>query len=272
MKKSLLTFATALLCISISSAQEEINKQLSVRPVHSSDVMYKKTITRALDLREKQNMPLYSRNHEITSLLLDAVTKGTIKAYENDSLQKQLTIDEFSSSLLTPEALAMTKADTNDLIIEYGEGWKEVYKNALSEQYKGRDLYQMEIKEYVLFDKQRSRMYYDIQSVTIFIPAEHPLNEKKIQMAVASFSYKELAETLFKDNPKAIWFNNQNDQQHKNLADAFDLRLFSSYIIKVSNGNDAYLSDLYADQEKGIMAATWAAHELMEYEHNLWEF
>ncbi len=270
MKKSVLSFATALLCISVVSAQNEINT--SVRPVHNSDVMYKKTITRALDLREKQNMPLYSRNMEMTALLIDAISKGTIKAYENDSLQKQLTLDEFSTKLLTPDAITMMKMDTNELILEHGDEWKAVRDGMLSERFTARDLYQLELKENVLFDKQRSRMYYDIQSITLYIPAEHPKNEKGIQLAVASFSYKEIVENLFKDNPKALWFNTQNDREHKNLADAFDLRLFSSYIVKVSNGNDAYLSDLYNDQQKGIMAASWAAQELMEYEHNLWEF
>ena len=271
MKKSVLSIATAMLCLSVASAQEETNKH-SVRAIEASDVMFKKTITRALDLREKQNMPLYSRNMEMTALLINAISKGTIKAYENDSLNTQLTIDEFSAKISTPEALAMLKADSNELILEHGDNWKEIRDGVLSDCYTARDLYQLEIKENVLFDKQRSRMYYDIQSITIYIPAEHPKNEKGIQLAVASFSYKELVEQLFKDNPKALWFNCQNDKEHKNLSDAFDLRLFSSYIVKVSNGNDAYLSDLYNDQQKGIMASNWAAQELLEYEHNLWEF
>ena len=116
-------------------------------------------------------------------------------------------------------------------------------------------------------------MYYDIQSITMFVPADNPSNIKGIQITIASFEYKELVNKLFKDNPNAIWFNPQNDQQHKNLADAFELRLFSSYIEKVSNPSDAYLVDIYGgDQHKGILASQWAAYEIMEYEHNLWEF
>jgi gliding motility associated protien GldN len=116
-------------------------------------------------------------------------------------------------------------------------------------------------------------MYYNILAVSLYVPADHPSNIRGIQTIVASFSYKELAEKLFKDNPKAVWFNPTNDAEHKNLADAFELRLFSSYILKVSNPNDAYLSDIYGgDQTKGIMASQWAAFDLLEYEHHLWEF
>jgi gliding motility associated protien GldN len=270
MKRNILLLALVLLGMCAATAQEGYNP-LSLRPVHTSDVMYKKTITRALDLREKQNLPLFSRNKELTALLIEGVVKGTIKAYENDSLQKQLTVDEFSTKLLSPNAAGLS-SDTNDLYLEYGDDWKTIVANMKNEKYMARDLYQLEIKEEVIFEKQRSRLQYDIQIITVYIPADHPMNAKGIQLPLASFSYKELVENLFKDNPKAIWFNTQNDQQHKNLADAFDLRLFSSYIIKVSNANDSYLTDIYNDQKKGIMASSWAAQELMEYEHNLWEF
>lgn len=272
MRKTILSFALILLSAGIVSAQEDaVSSSTGTGTVHTSDIMYKKTVTRAIDLREKQNLPLFSRSRELTALLLDAVTKGDIKAYENDSLQKQLTIDEFSKKLLSPAAAGIP-TDTTELYLEHGTEWRKVVEAMQSEKYMARDLYQLEIKEEVIFDKQRSRMLYDIQTLTVYIPADHPMNSTGIQKPLASFNYKELVKNLFLDNPKAIWFNVQNDREHKNLADAFELRLFSSYIIKVSNPNDSYLSDIYSDQQKGIMASQWAAHELMEYEHNLWEF
>src|SRR4051812_20522944 len=44
---------------------EGFNKY-SLRPIHESDIMYRKTILRAMDLREKQNKPMFSKNREIT--------------------------------------------------------------------------------------------------------------------------------------------------------------------------------------------------------------
>lgn len=270
MKRTILIAAGALSIIFSGHAQDGYNP-LSVRPVHTSDVMYQKTVTRALDLREKQNEPLFSRNAEITALLINGVANGIIKAYVNDSLNQQLSVLDFNKKLLSP-ALAALPTDTVDLFLEYGENWREIVEMYASEKYMARDLYQMELKENVLFDKQQSKWIYDIQTITIYIPADHPLNTRGIQTAVASFSYKELAENLFKDNPKAIWYNVENDRENKNLANAFDLRLFSSYIIKVSNAQDQYLSDQYSDEQKGRMASNWSAEKFMEYEHNLWEF
>jgi gliding motility associated protien GldN len=244
---------------------------LSVRPVHVSDIMWKKTLIRAIDLREKQNKPLFSKNKEITRLLMDAVAKGDVTLYANDSLDRKITIDEFNENMKIPVEGGELTPEEREIALANGDS--SVLQSGGPSYYFPTDLYQMEIKEDLIFDKQRSRMYYDLLAITMYVPADHPQNVKGIQQTIASFSYKELVEKVFKDNPKAVWFNVQNDQQHKNLADAFDLRLFSSYIIKVSNPSDAYLVDIYGgDQIKGIMASQWAAFELLEYEHNLWEF
>ncbi|MGN6645504.1 MAG: gliding motility protein GldN [Cytophaga sp.] len=246
----------------------------SVRPIHTSDIMYKKTLIRAIDLREKQNLPMFSRNREISRLIIDATLAGTITPYMNDSLENgaKLSIDEFNALLTMPsDQPAYTPEDT--LMMWQNEDYSYRATSTGGDKFFPTDIYQMEIKEEWLFDKQRSRQYFDIDAITFYIPADHPSNIKGIQYALASYSYKELCEKLFKDNPKAIWFNPQNEREHKNLADAFDLRLFSSYIIKVSNPKDAYLTDIYGgDQLKGLMASQWAAFELLEYEHNLWEF
>jgi gliding motility associated protien GldN len=245
----------------------------SVRPVHSSDIMYKKTLLRTLDLREKQNEPLFSNNRWITKLLIEAVKRGDITPYHNDSLDmgRKLTMDEFNERIKMPSGAAELTAEEKEIALANGDS--SVLADAGGGEYFPKDLYQIQLKEDLIFDKQRSRMYYDIIAITVFVPADNPVNLKGIQLPVASFEYKELVNKLFKDNPNAIWFNPENDQQHKNLADAFELRLFSSYIEKVSNASDAFLVDVYGgDQHMGIMASQWAAFDLMEFEHNLWEF
>jgi gliding motility associated protien GldN len=278
--------------VSILNGQEDNGggyNKYSVRPIHESDIMYQKTIIRAMDLREKQNQPMFSQNKWITKLIIEAVKRGDITPWATDSLEEggKLTIDEFSKAMsiggaipTEMEVMDAVQNKINDGSLDVTGDTTGTFAKTLGElvaasgagEFMPRDLYQMEIKENVIFDKQRSRMYYDIHSITMKVPADHPDNKKGIEMVIASFSYKDLIEKVFKDNPNAIWYNPQNDAQHKTLADAFELRLFSSYIIKVSNPSDAMLQDIYGDPERGIMASQWAAFILLEYEHNLWEF
>lgn len=245
----------------------------SVRPVHESDIMFKKTILRAVDLREKQNKPLFSKNKEITKMLIEAVERGDLKPFATDSLEegRMLTIEEFKENMKIPSDQAELTEDEKAIMLANGDS-SFMQGGGGVNYYFPRDLYQMQIKEDLIFDKQRSRMYYDVHAITFLVPSDHPANIKGIEIPVASFTYRDVVSVL-RDNPNAVWYNPQNDAQHKSIADAFELRLFSSYIIKVSNPDDAYLVDIYGgDQLKGIMSSQWAAFELLEFEHNLWEF
>ena len=45
----------------------------SARPIPESDMMYRKTVWRTIDLREKQNKPLFADGRQITKIIIDAV-------------------------------------------------------------------------------------------------------------------------------------------------------------------------------------------------------
>jgi gliding motility associated protien GldN len=131
------------------------------------------------------------------------------------------------------------------------------------------DLYIIEIKEDWIFDKQRSRQYFDIQSITIKIPAE--ANSEGLEKTLASFKYKEL-ESYFRLNPNCIWYNAANTAKHINLADAFELRLFNGRIVKKSNALNKYLDQVYKNPKQALQKSQELEYELMEFENNLWEY
>ena len=251
---------------------------LSRRPIHLSDQMYRKTIWRKLDLREKQNKPLFANGRELSRIFIDAVRKGKLTPYAKDSVNRPISAEEFDKRLMIPGA---DQEDEDDGFgDEFGDeggdegGWGDEGGEAESEispYYIENTLYVYEIKEDMIFDKQRSRMYNDIISIGMFVPADNADNVKGIEEPIAYFRYVDLLD-VFDSDPRAYWFNPANDAAHRTLQDAMDLRLFSSYIIKVSNPDDAYLVDIYGTPDKGIIASYTTMYSLLEYEHNLWEF
>ena len=287
-----LTFAALAAGLTLSvaaSAQEQAttaSSNGSYRPIPNSDIMFRKTITRAIDLREKQNKPMFSEGKEISRVILDAVKRGELVAYRNDSLTSTFTgaevvsnmsYAESTAGLSDEEKAAGFSEDTGD---DWGaapkkKGSKPVAKKPVappSYEYRPKDLYQMELKEDMIFDKKRSRMYHDIKTITLLVPSTLSSNAAGIEKPIGTFKYSDLVK-VFRNNPdKAIWFNSQNDAQHKNLADAFELWLFNSYIVKVSNPNDARLDEIYGGPQQGILASQQAASDLIEYEYNLWSF
>lgn len=253
---------------------------LSRRPVHLSDQMYRKTIWRKLDLREKQNTPLFSQGREMSRLLMDAVKKGRLVPYTTDSVNRPMSLEEFNKKIMIPGAEEEEDDEFgDDGFDEEGgddDGWGdevEEEEEAVASDYFPNQLYVFELKEDLIFDKLRSRMYNDILTVGMYIPADQ--NVKGIEEPIAFFRYVDLVNNVFAgDNPdpRAFWYNPQNDAAHRSMQDAFDLRLFSSYIIKVSNPAGDFLEDVYGSPEAGVRASYKTMYELLEYEHNLWEY
>ena len=254
----------------------------SARPIPEHDVLFRKTVWRKIDLREKQNRPMFSENREITKIIMDAVKSGELTAYANDSVNKPLTREEFASNMtkqeaasgLSEEEIAAGFGNQKEEESAWGAALGESNANAntgpATNEYFAKELYLLELKEDVVFDKKRSRMYHDIQTITIKIPATS--NELGIENTLASFKMSDLVR-VFRNNPEtAIWYNAQNNAQHKNLADAFDLWLFSSYITKISNPGDRALADMHGAGAKGLLAAQEALEALIEYEYSLWSY
>jgi gliding motility associated protien GldN len=232
---------------------------LSVRKVHTSDVMYKMQVWRVLDLREKCNQPFFAKENEITKAIIEEVYAGRLNAYAKDSLTKILSLTEFKDKIIDPSS-AQVDAEGNPIP---GTGVP----------FMGKNLYILKFRENLLFDKQRSRFYYDIQTVTLFIPAEFN-TIKGTETEVASFRYKDLVE-VFRNMPNARWYNGQNRAEDKKVADAMDLRLFCSRIIKISNPKDAMIEDLpeYNTNDRSIlMASQRYEYDLVAKENEVWDY
>lgn len=291
-----LVFLAALGASSPLQAQETANyvNHNSTAGIPDYDIMYKKRLWRRMDLKEKQNRSFFAYNNEITKIIIEAVNAGVLFPYKNDSLKTRMSKEEFLENLKMPsyggdelteeeKAMGFTEddgwGDEGDGWGDEGEGWgdeesteEEATEAVSTDYFFPSDISVLEIMEDWVFDKRRSRLFYDIQSIKLILPAEK-FPETGLQREVATFKYKDL-EKLFRSMPEeALWFNPQNSAEHKNLADAFLLRLFSARLIKVANPEDSYISDIYNTSPKeGLIASQRIEQELLELEHELWEY
>lgn len=270
-----------LMAASVGSLSAQENQmsynENSVYPIPFANQMYKKTVWRRMDLKEKQNSPFFSTSNEITRILIDAVKDGILDVYEDDSLNKKMSKEKFLENLKLPEednadAFGGGFGDTGGWD---DSGWGDDGGGGAAQQagpqyYDAAELTILHIKEDMIFDKVRSRLYYDIQAIQMIIPAEAVATG--IEQSVGVFKYKDL-ERLFRSMPnRAIWYNRQNTAEHRNMADAFLLRLFSARVYKVSNPRNDQIADIYLDPKAALLKSQQIEHQLIEYEHNLWEY
>ncbi|AFM03339.1 gliding motility associated protein GldN [Bernardetia litoralis DSM 6794] len=273
-------------------AQDGYNHN-SIRPLHESHIMYKKTLWFRMSLKEKQNLPFFAAENEITKVIIDAVKLGIIRPYANDSLRTRMSQEEFLENLTIPsEEVQLTEEEiamgfTSDDLGGFGGGGDDwgsggdggggdggggdgAEAETAANEFYPNQLHLLELKEDLLFDNKHSRMKHDIQAITIIIPAE--MNPSTgLEKKLAAFSYKELVQNLFRDNSQAIWYNEHNNRHHRNLEEAFDLRLFNARVIKYDNAKNDMIIDIYEDDRSALIAAQQYEHQLVEYESHLWE-
>ena len=277
--------------------EEQYNPN-SINPIAKYEHHYKRRVWRTIDLYEKQNKGFFSNNGEITRLILDGVRSGEIPdVYASDSLTTKISKEQFLGRLVQSQGAMYDQWDptrnwyTDEIASYNGKNYRVLVDNtgknpesspdewaATSEgkavDYLPRDMNILRLVEDVIFDKRRSRLYYDIQAIQIIIPGSK--TSTQVDEELGWFKYKDL-ERVFRNHPqKAVWFNRQNTAQNKNFADAFLLRLFHGTIRKIENPDDETIFEIYTANGKtwreAVWATEWAELELMEKEHNLWEF
>ncbi len=270
----------------------------SVRPIDDANVHYRVRLWRRLDLNEKINQPLFSFNNEISKFLVEWVEAGVLTPYMNDSLMTKMTVAQFKENLRIEEGVVDGELSEAEKSAGFGnenktasavgtdDGWggktatnaeKAKPTDGFTEKaatattaayYFPKELTIIEIKEDAIIDRQRSRLYFDIQSFTLIIPAVK--TKAGFDKPVASFRYKDVYK-LFRSNPNCIWYNSQNEIQHKNMADAFDLRMFQARIVKKGNARNQYLTDINNSELDGLNRSQSLEYELLEMEHDMWE-
>lgn len=274
-----------ILGLSLTAAAQEIDESdlnpNSVRPVRPADIMYKKTVWLRMDLREKLNTPMFAKNQYITKVIIDAVKSNLLRPFRNDSLETRLSYQEFLERIKQRNV----EADNENVDDGFGGGggWgNDSWGNAggsnaanagVDEEIDASRLHLIDLKVDVLFDRKRSMWINDIQAVTIVLPAE--LNgAKAVEEDIASFSYKELVDNLF-NYKEAIWYNDKNTSENRNLAQAFDLALYNARVTKYTDAKARDITTIYQDINgnagfKSLIKGQDFKYGLVDYENNLW--
>src|SRR5690606_29621958 len=168
----------------------------SLNPIPLYEQHYKVRVWRNIDLREKQNKGFFARNGELSKLIVDAVKSGEITdIYSNDSLSTKVSKSDFLDRLVAQQAMSYAAWDpaadyySGDIITYNGSNYSAIQDTrgvtpgtdqALDYwapttqgggiEYMVSDMTNMHMVEDIIFDRRRSRLYYDIQGMEILIP------------------------------------------------------------------------------------------------------
>jgi Gliding motility associated protein GldN len=138
----------------------------------------------------------------------------------------------------------------------------------------------IQIVEDVIFDKRRSRLYYDPQAIGLLAQKGGSTDINPI----GYIKYKEFYDLVEKAShskdmnvrDQVLWRNRYNPSENRSYVDAFKLRLFHGVIDKVENPGDYTILQIYTNNGRTWGESVFARWEeemkMMEKEHNLWEY
>ena len=281
-------FVISLIVLGLSKigiCQDPLN---SVYTVPSEEKMYKNTIWREMNLKEKINTPFFSKDRQISGILVEAMKSGLLQGYKPDitlpatkheedgilSGLERMSKDEFLEAISLKQEESGGE-DWGGGAAEGGAGGGWDAAPAADDPFAPTeiqvfDMTNILLEEDIFFDKVRSRMYNEIKTLTI-----RYMDATGVYKPIVTLDYREV-ETFFRENPeKAIWYNLQNSGQHRNMADAFLLKLYHAKIVKMTRNNPEgnQLIAMYGgDPELVLYKSQELEFKLAEYESDLWEY
>ena len=248
---------------SILSQRQEIlvEKELSPLPeIREEYVMWKKTIIREIDFRQKINQVFYYpvnptedwRN--LVTVLYDGILSGDITPYrvENniDDMVTPLTRDDFERE--------NTKIGDPPVIMRDGV---EV-ANEIAFKDRMVNVTRLRIKEDWYFDKHLSQFLVRIIALGPIIVDEDGLSQ------ACWIPYDDNTRKVLSE---AFVANRKNGAERRTYEEILTKRVFDSYIVKEENMYDRYINS-YALNIDALYESERIKEEMFDYEQSLWEY
>ncbi|MBT4968837.1 MAG: gliding motility protein GldN, partial [Bacteroidetes bacterium] len=234
-------------------------------PLREADVMYAMRIHRVIDTREKINVIMKWPRNPLYRIIYESATTGygsaPVTAYTNDSLIRFYTAEE-----------VLTRGGEEEVIEvcpdpDYPD---YCYDSTVINPFRPSDITRYKVMEDWVFDKQRSMFFVRIIAIA-------PLFN--LMVAGQDLGEQELFWTKWDDFKKVIVsqeiFNRQNDAMRLNYLDFFEMRMFTSYVVKESNAFDnaiAEFEEFKTNPFDALLEAEKIKNKLFEWEHDLWSW
>lgn len=238
----------------VSMSQREVVPYDHIR---QADVFFHKRVWRVIDVNEKLNLPFRYEGIDwrdlspLIKILRDAAVNNEITVYNEDNFKTVMTPADVEAFGAGTDTTQLTDLDGN-----------YIGDTVIHNEFDPTRVTRYRIKEDWFFDEETSTMQVRIMGIAP-IYTDPDLGDAPMFWCY----YPALREVLIKQEV----FNPMNDAMRLTWDDIFEMRMFSSYVIKESNVFDRNIKD-YASGIDALMESEKIKNDLFEFEHDLWSY
>jgi gliding motility associated protien GldN len=228
--------------------------------VREADVIWSKRIWRVLDCKEKMNLPFVHPKMGFVKVVHDAATRGEIQVFSPDA-NGEVWKSTISADEVNKIGASVDTVTTTD--IETGEEIRKVSVNTFDPN----SVTKLRLKEDWFFDKETSTML--VRIIGLALIRERVLESGEVGGdEIMYWVYYPDLRNILAQNPV---YNIKNDASTMSWEDLFEIRYFSSYIMKESNAYDRRIQE-YATGLDLLYESDRIGNDIRNYESNLWEY
>lgn len=229
--------------------------------IREADIYWEKRIWRNIDFREKINLAFTWPVDPFVQIVYDAVVSGELKAYSP-------LYDDFSEGTELPLEQIIIKFNRTDTTWILDEETYEEKPVIIKTEFDYQTVQKIQIKEDWVFDEETSTMVVRIIGLTMIRDRIDPTTGETLgSEPMFWIYYPDLRSIIIRHEV----FNEKNSARYLTFEDIFEMRLFSSYIVKEDNVYDRFIEN-YTSGIDQVLESERIKQQIFDFEHNLWEF
>lgn len=227
--------------------------------IREADVFWSKRVWRVIDTREKMNLKFRYPKQFLVDILRDHAIEGSITVYD------QLD-DEFKTPIAPSEVAALGVGSSDTIRVMDPITFEEKVE-ITNPEFDPQKIKKFRLKEDWIFDEETSTMVVRIIGLAPIMEDIDENGNYRGDKILFWCYYPELRPVLAQYQV----FNTHNDATTVSWEDLFEMRFFSSYIIKESNVHDRRIQDYTAGVD-ALLESDRVKHDIFSFEHDLWSY